>query len=151
MNVREVMTTELVTVQPQTSISEAARLMREADIGDVLIAQDGQPLGILTDRDIAVRVVSEGIDTRQARVGDFMTGSLFTAGPDASVESAADLMGQEQIRRLPIVENGKLVGIVSLGDLAVEAAQEPAAMPEDTVAEALEEISQPSVPRLPIR
>lgn len=144
MKVREIMTTELVTVPPSATVIEAARLMRDADIGDVLI-QDGDKLtGILTDRDITCRAVAEGFDCASTRVGDIMTKELFTGMPDWDVDNASDLMAEEQIRRLPILENGKLVGIVSLGDLAVDA--EP--VEEGVACDALGEISKPSVPRI---
>lgn len=147
MKVSEIMTTEVVAVTPSTSVQEAARLMRDADIGDVLVAEEGRPLGILTDRDIAVRVVARGLNPSQARVGDFMSTNLFTGSPNQDVEEAAGLMGEQQIRRLPIVENGRLVGIVSLGDIAVdmEAAGIEARSP---AGEALEDISKPAEPRL---
>ena len=142
MLVSELMTTELVTVAPSTSVAEAARLMRAADIGDVLITEGGQLVGILTDRDIAVRVVAEGLDPKQAAVGDYMTVDLVTGLPDWDVEDAAKVMAEEQVRRLPIVAEGQLVGIVSLGDIAVQL------MEEEVSAEALEEISKPAMPRI---
>ncbi|MDI7276222.1 MAG: CBS domain-containing protein [Anaerolineae bacterium] len=142
MKVGEIMTTDLVTVSPATDITEAARLMRDADIGDVLVVDQGRLVGILTDRDITVRVIAQGIDPKQAQVGDYMTRDLFTGMPDWDVEDAADLLGEEQIRRLPIVESGRLVGIVSLGDIAVQFTQEEAAC------QALEEISEPAMPRI---
>ena len=148
MKIREIMTNELVTVRPSDSISRAARLMRDADIGDVLVTgEDGRLLGILTDRDITVRAVARELDVSQAPVGDFMSSSLFTATPDADVEDGAHIMAQQQVRRLPIVEGGRLVGIVSLGDIAVdmEAAGIEAKSP---AGEALEDISKPAVPHL---
>ncbi len=144
MKIREIMTTDLVTTSPQTSVAEAARLMRDGDIGDVLIKDADQLVGILTDRDIACRVVADGLDVKQAKVGDFMSRDLFTGMPDWDVNNASDLMAEEQIRRLPILEHGKLVGIVSLGDLAVDA--EPVA--EGVACDALEEISKPAMPRI---
>ena len=142
MKVREIMTTELVTVPPSSSITEAARLMRDANIGDVLAVDQGRLVGILTDRDVCIRVVADGRDTNMAQVGDYMTRELFTGMPDWDVEDAADLMGEEQIRRLPILENGKLVGILSLGDIAVQPEE------EEVAGQALEEISEPSMPRI---
>ena len=142
MKVREIMTTELVTVPPSANIHEAARLMREANIGDVLVVDQDKLVGILTDRDIVVRTVAQGLDGRQAAVGDHMTRELFTGMPDWDVDDVADIMGEEQIRRMPIVENGRLVGIISLGDIAVQA------MEEETTAEALQEISEPAMPRI---
>lgn len=142
MKVREIMTTDLVTTRPSTTVTEAARLMRDANIGNVLIKDADRLVGILTDRDVTIRVVAEGTDCNTAQVGDFMTRELFTAMPDWDVEDAVDIMGEEQIRRLPVVEDGRLVGILALGDIAVEPEEEEAA------AEALEEISEPSMPRI---
>ncbi len=142
MKVREIMTTDLVTVVPASNLAEAARLMRDADIGDVLVVDQNRLVGILTDRDMAIRAIAQGLDPRETRIGDHMTRDPFTGMPDWDVEDAADLMGEEQIRRLPIVENAKLVGIVSLGDIAVEP------MEEEAAAEALEEISEPAMPRI---
>ncbi len=142
MKVREIMTTDLVTVAPSATVSEAARLMRDANIGNVLIKDADRLVGILTDRDVTIRVVAEGLDCNKAQVGDFMTRELFTGMPDWDVEDAVDIMGEEQIRRLPIVENGQLVGILALGDIAVEPEE------QEVAAEALEEISEPSMPRI---
>jgi CBS domain-containing protein len=142
MKVREIMTTELVTVAPSTPVSQAASLMRDANIGNVLVVDADHLVGILTDRDVTIRVVSEGLDTNKALVGNFMTRELFTGMPDWDVEDAIDIMGEEQIRRLPILEDGRLVGILALGDVAVEPEEEQVA------AEALEEISEPSMPRI---
>jgi CBS domain-containing protein len=142
MKVREIMTTELVAVPPSSSITDAARLMRDANIGNVLSMDQDRLVGILTDRDICIRVVADGRDTNASMVGDFMTRELFTGMPDWDVEDAADVMGEEQIRRLPIMEDGRLVGIISLGDIAVQPEE------EDVASETLEEISEPSMPRI---
>lgn len=142
MKIRELMTTDLVTVSPEATVAEAARLMRDADIGDVLVVDDGRLVGILTDRDVTVRVTAQGMDPGRARVGDHMTTDLVTGLPDWDVEDAADILAEEQVRRLPILENGRLVGIVSLGDIAVQL------MEEEVAAEALEEISKPAMPRI---
>jgi len=142
MKVRELMTTELVTVRPLTAVSESARLMRDADIGDVLVTEDDRLVGILTDRDIAVRVVAEGMDCTKALSGDVMSVDLITGMPDWDVDDAADIMAEEQIRRLPIVQDGRLIGIISLGDIATQI------MEEEIACEALEEISKPAMPRI---
>lgn len=147
MRIREIMTTDLVTVPPTANVQQVARLMRDADIGDVLITDGGRLAGIVTDRDIVVRAVADGVNIGQAQVGDFMTRNVFTISPDSAVEDAARLMADEQIRRLPIVENGGLVGIVSLGDIAVD--MEAAGVQSQSPAgEALEDISKPAEPRL---
>jgi CBS domain-containing protein len=119
--VRDVMTTDLVTCSSSAPIRDAAGYMRDHDIGDVLVVDDGAIRGIVTDRDIVVRCVAEGGDTRQAKVGDVCTSNLTTVPADASIQDAARIMRDQALRRLPVVDRGKPVGIVSLGDLAVEA------------------------------
>jgi CBS domain-containing protein len=94
--------------------------MAEADIGDVVVLEDGQVTGIVTDRDIAVRAIAEGRDPESTSVGDVCTTSVETIDPSASVDDALRLMREHDIRRLPVVKNGRPVGILSLGDLAVE-------------------------------
>ena len=98
---------------------DAAGHMRDRDIGDVLVVDDGSVRGIVTDRDIVVRCVAEGGDVRQATVGDVCSAKLTTVASDASIEEAARIMRDKALRRLPVVDRGKPVGIVTLGDLAV--------------------------------
>lgn len=114
--IRDFMTTDLVTVNAQAEIAEAARLMRDADVG-VLPVVDGERVrGVITDRDIVVRGIAEGKSA--ARVGDIMREGLVSLSPDDDEEHAEKLMSDNDVRRLPVLENGKLVGIVSVGDLA---------------------------------
>ena len=96
--------------------------MRDNDTGAVPVVENGRPLGIVTDRDIVVRAVAEGDLNR--RVRDVVTDELVTGTPEMSTNEAAELMGRHQIRRLPVVENDRLVGIVSLGDIAVKTGDE---------------------------
>jgi CBS domain-containing protein len=119
--VRDVMTTNLVTCPPSAPLKDAAGYMRDRDIGDVLVVDDGSICGIVTDRDIVVRCVAEGGDPRSAKVGDVCSADLTTISSDAPIEEAARIMRDNALRRLPVVDRGKPVGIVSLGDLAVEA------------------------------
>ena len=119
--VRDVMTTDLVTCSSSAPLRDAAGYMRDHYIGDVLVVDDGAIRGIVTDRDIVVRCVAEGGDTRQAKVGDVCTSNLTTVPADATIQDAARIMRDQALRRLPVVDRGKPVGIVSLGDLAVEA------------------------------
>jgi CBS domain-containing protein len=119
--VRDVMTTDLVTCPSSAPVTDAAEYMRDRDIGDVLVVDDGSVRGIVTDRDIVVRCVAEGADVRQATVGDVCSAELTTVGSDATIEEAARLMRDKALRRLPVVDRGKPVGIVTLGDLAVQA------------------------------
>ena len=117
--VRDVMTKDPVTCPADTAVTDAARLMRDRDIGAVLVT-DGEALkGIVTDRDIVVRCVAAG-KADQAKLGDACSASMTTVSPDMSAEDAARVMAEQAVRRLPVVDNGRPVGVVSLGDLAVE-------------------------------
>jgi CBS domain-containing protein len=119
MNIRDVMTPNPSCVSPEDSIQNAARIMRDMDTGAVPVVENGRPVGIVTDRDIVVRgVAEEGQLNRPVR--EIVTGSIVCASPDMSTREAADLMSEHQVRRLPVVENERLVGIVSIGDLAVK-------------------------------
>ncbi|MGH2757719.1 MAG: CBS domain-containing protein [Actinomycetota bacterium] len=119
-SIREVMTKDPVTCSASDMIVDAARAMRENDIGDVVVLDDSQQIcGILTDRDITVKVVAVGKDVTTTKIGEFCTRDVSTLTPDDTVGDAVAMMSKRAIRRLPIVENGKPVGIVSLGDLAV--------------------------------
>jgi len=119
-HIRELMTPNPVSMPGTASVHEAARAMRDADIGDVIVIEHHQVCGIITDRDIAVRVVAEAKDAATTTLADICSHSLLTVTPTDSVEHAVRLMRTHAIRRLPVVEEGKAVGIVSLGDLAVE-------------------------------
>ena len=119
MNIREVMTPNPRSVSPSDSIQNAAAIMRDEDAGAVPVVDNGRAVGIVTDRDIVVRVVAEG-GQLNGPVRDIVSRSLVSASPDMSTREAADLMSEYQIRRLPVVENDRLVGIVSIGDLAVK-------------------------------
>jgi len=113
------MTPEPVTVPSTTTLEQAARRMRDAGIGDVIVLDGEQITGILTDRDIVVRAMAEGRDG-QTPVCDVASRDLTTISPDDTLEAAVELMRERSIRRLPVVEAGRAVGIVSLGDLALE-------------------------------
>ena len=114
------MTRDPRTVNADDPIIEAARTMRDSDIGDVIVVEDGEVTGILTDRDIVVRAVAEGRDAESTSVADICTTGIQAIEPDASIDDALRMMRDADIRRLPVVKNGRPVGIVSLGDLAVE-------------------------------
>lgn len=120
-NISEVMTPSPITVSPQQTLRDAAEQMRFADIGDVLVAEGERLVGIVTDRDIVIRAVAEGADPSSVKVADVCTSSPISCAPDTSIEEAANLMREQAIRRLPIVDGDRLVGVVSLGDLAMEA------------------------------
>jgi len=118
-SVRDVMTPNPRTVSADTTLDDAAREMSQDDIGAVLVKENGS-VGILTDRDIVVRAVAEGRDGDSTSVSDICTTGIQAIEPEASVDDALRMMREEDIRRLPVVKNGRPVGIVSLGDLAVE-------------------------------
>ncbi|MFI1358594.1 CBS domain-containing protein [Streptomyces sp. NPDC020898] len=117
--VREVMTPDVVAVRPSASLVEAAQLMRAQDVGDVLVADEGLLVGVLTDRDIMLRAVAEGADPLTVSARAVCTPDPVVIGPDDAVSTAVTLMREYAVRRLPVVEHGAPVGIVSLGDLAV--------------------------------
>jgi CBS domain-containing protein len=118
--VQDVMTPNPVTLSAAVPVSEAARAMRDANIGSVIV-RDGQELyGVLTDRDIVVRGVAEERDLEATRVADICSREITTVGARDSVHEAVTVMRERAVRRLPVVENGHTVGILSLGDLAVE-------------------------------
>ena len=119
--INEVMTANPWTVTDQATIEEAARVMRDADIGDVIVLDpDGEVQGIVTDRDVVVRAVAKGVDTNSEPVGSILEGDIVTIASEDSIEAALDLMRDHKVRRLPVVDDRRLVGIVTLGDLAVD-------------------------------
>ncbi|WP_418955558.1 CBS domain-containing protein [Streptomyces tritici] len=122
--VEEIMTEHPVTVRSLTSLTEAARVMRDADIGDVLVVDDGRLRGIVTDRDIVVRALAEGRDPARTTVHSVCSPDVVTVAPDDTLAHATDVMRERALRRLPVAENGRLRGIVTLGDVAIE--REPA-------------------------
>jgi CBS domain-containing protein len=119
MNIRDVMTPNPRTVALDDSIQNAARIMRDEDTGAVPVVENGRPVGIVTDRDIVIRGVADGNQANRA-VRDVVTNTLVSVTPDMSTREASELMSEHQVRRLPVVENDRLVGIVSIGDLAVK-------------------------------
>ncbi|MDF2841221.1 MAG: putative signal-transduction protein containing cAMP-binding and domain [Clostridia bacterium] len=119
MKIREIMTTDVRTVSATDSISEAANIMKQIDVGAVPVIDNNIVVGIITDRDMVLRSVAEGKNPNE-RVSTIMTKDITTVNPEMDVHKVADIMASKQIRRLPIVENNHLVGIVSIGDMAVE-------------------------------
>ncbi|AOL33948.1 CBS domain-containing protein [Geobacillus thermoleovorans] len=115
--VRDVMSTDVQYCTPLDNLYEAAVKMRDFNVGAIPIVDDGRLVGMITDRDIVVRGMAEKRPGSTA-VTEVMSRDLVTLSPDDSVQKAADMMARHQIRRLPVVENGRLVGIISLGDLA---------------------------------
>jgi CBS domain-containing protein len=117
---RELMTPNPVALPGTVSVHEAARAMRAADIGDVIIIEHHQVCGIVTDRNIVVRTLAEGRDPATTTLADLCSHPLVTVTPTDRIEQAVQLMRSKAIRRLPVVDGGQPVGMVSLGDLAVE-------------------------------
>jgi CBS domain-containing protein len=119
MNIREVMTPNPRCVAPGDPIQNAARIMRDEDTGAVPVVENGRILGMVTDRDIVIRAVAEGAKL-DGPVRGIVSPDVVCATPEMSTRDASKLMAEHQVRRLPVVENDRLVGIVSLGDLAVK-------------------------------
>ena len=117
--VRDVMTEDPRSLGISASVVEAARLMREEDIGSLPITDDEKLVGVITDRDITTRVVAEGSDPNGTSVGDVYSGDLISVEPGQDIEVAVELMARHQVRRLPVVEDGRLVGVVAQADIAL--------------------------------
>jgi CBS domain-containing protein len=117
--VAEHMTAKPVTIDARESVRHAAELMRARDIGDVIVTDSGKVVGLVTDRDLVVRVLATG-DSPEAEVRTACSGDLVTVGPDDDVERAEHLMREKAVRRAPVMKGKELVGIVSIGDLAID-------------------------------
>ena len=137
MKAKDVMTRDPVTLGPLATLGEAATLMRQEDCGSIPIVEDGRLVGIVTDRDIVVRAVAAGKDARNTKVREVMSADPVCISPDTDMDEAAKVMADRQIRRLPVVEDGKLAGILVIGQIA---RRDP---DEQQTGETLKEISQP--------
>ena len=119
MKIRELMTGNVVRINPEESVAVAARTLAHYNIGVLPVCgADGRVCGLVTDRDLVTRCVASGRNPAMTPVREIMTRNVVSVAPDTDAGTAAHLMGREQIRRLPVMENGKLCGMVSLGDLA---------------------------------
>ncbi len=128
MKVSDIMSDRVVTIDEREPVIAAARLLKRMNLGALPVTDRGGKLvGMLTDRDIVLRCVALGGDARTMTAGDVMTRGVVTATPDVKVDDAAKRMGRGQVRRLPVVENGKLVGMLSLADMARKCDMEAAA------------------------
>jgi CBS domain-containing protein len=116
--VRHAMTTPPQTIDPDMNASDAAAIMRSEDIGVLPVVKDGELLGLVTDRDLVVRVLAERTNPAGVKVGDIATRSPITVTPDMRLSEARDLMEQHRVRRLPVMKGRELVGVLSLGDVA---------------------------------
>ncbi|MDX6724476.1 MAG: hypothetical protein QOD73_2880 [Solirubrobacteraceae bacterium] len=119
-SIREVMTADPRTVDAGATLVEAAREMRDGDVGALIVVENGSVAGIVTDRDIVVRAIADGKDPGSTRVSDVATMNPVTLTVDQTVEDAIRTMREQDIRRIPVVQDGRAAGIVSLGDLAIE-------------------------------
>lgn len=140
MKVEEFMTRDPATVRPESTCAEAAALMKREDCGSLPVVKDGKLVGIVTDRDIVVRGIAAGKDAKTLAVSEVMTAAPATVTPATTAEDASRLMSEKQVRRLPVVEHGRLVGMLVIGQLARHEST-------DAVGETLREVSQPSASR----
>src|SRR5262245_23541009 len=139
MQVFEAMTPEVTTIGPDTTLTEAARLMRENGIGPLPVCEGERLVGILTDRDIAIRATAEGLDPKSTPVRRVMTPEVVTCFEGDDIRKAAEIMQRAQVRRLLVVDgNGRLAGIVSLGDIALQTGDDKLS------GQTLERVSEPS-------
>ena len=142
MKVNEIITHDPEVIRPETALIEAAQKMKSMDIGMLPVCDGDRLVGVITDRDIAVRGVAQGYDPKTARVQEVMTPEVIYCFDDEDVKDVAKKMEEKQVRRLPVLNREKrLVGIVSLGDLAVRTGKEKLA------GEVLERVSEPGHPR----
>jgi CBS domain-containing protein len=137
MKVRALMTTEPVTVAPGATLGEVATLMKQQDCGAIPVVEGGRLVGIVTDRDIVIRGVAAGTDPKTQRVSTVMSADPVTVGPDDDVSDAEQVMADRQIRRLPVVEGDRLVGIIVTAQIA-------RAEDKRKVGETIKEISEPT-------
>lgn len=134
-NIREVMTPGPETIQADRPAAEAAKLMKDADAGMIPVLDNGNLLGTVTDRDIAIRLVAEGKDPQSTPVREIASTDVVTIGPDQDLAEALELMAKHQVRRLPVVEDSRLVGVLAQADVAREG-------DEQAVGHTVEEISK---------
>lgn len=138
MKVRDIMTKDPESVTFGTSIGDVASMMRDLDVGIIPVVQDGKLRGVITDRDITIRVTASGLGPYEASVQDFLSPNAVTVSPDDDVDTARRLMSEHQIRRLLVTEDDNLVGILSIGDVATKDSSE-----DTETGQVLQEISEP--------
>lgn len=117
-SISDVMTTQVRTVSPDTSLQEVARIMRDSDLGDVLVTEEGHLVGILTDRDLVVRCVAEDGNPAGHTAGEICSSEVATVPPQSDIRDAVNTMREGAVRRLPVVDGDRVVGVVTMGDLA---------------------------------
>ena len=139
MKVSEIMTKDPETVGPGTLVADVARLMRDLDVGIIPVVNEDQLMGVITDRDITIRVTAAGLAPFEVSVQDFLSPNPVTVSPNDDLDKARQLMADHQIRRLLVTDGNKLVGILSIGDVAIKDKSEDA-----ETGGTLEEISEPT-------
>ena len=136
MQVKEVMTRNVMSVRPDATLQEVAVLMRDADVGSVLVTEGNDLLGVVTDRDVVIRAIAEHRDLRATSAREIMSEAVFCCTEDTPIEDVLEEMAEEQVRRVPVLNGSRhVVGVVSLGDLSQAKAKR--------AGDALREISQP--------
>lgn len=144
MKVRDIALKEMHCAKPDSNLSAIASMMKRHNVGFIPVCDGDRLIGTITDRDIVIGCIAADMDAEACPVREFMTSNPVTVSPDTDLEEAARIMGKEQVRRLPVLEDGKLVGLLSLGDLAA------ALLGKDNVlAETLRRISTPTQTVLP--
>ena len=137
--VSDVMTPGVQTVRLSDSAATAARLMRDNDVGSLpVVGEDGAPVGVITDRDLAVRLVADRRDPNETRVEELYSRELVTVAPEESLDEALQRMAEHKVRRLPVVDDGRLVGMLAQADIALEESAKKAG-------ELLEQVSEPTL------
>jgi CBS domain-containing protein len=142
MLVKQIMTKSVASITPDDTVEKAAKLMKEYDVGSIPVCRGKEIVGIITDRDITVRSTADGFECNIQLVKDVMSSNPVLGNPNMDTNDATRIMSERQIRRLPIAENNNLIGIISLGDLAVEADL------TNETGSALSDISEPCSPKV---
>ena len=142
MKVKDVMTRNVAYINPASTVVEAAQLMQKHNVGSVPVCDENGIIGIVTDRDIIVRNIAHGKDPHQTPVRDVMTSEVTSVDPETEIRDVFGIMSEKKIRRIPVVENNQLVGIVALGDVATSAKQDV------EISSTLADISSPSRPEM---
>lgn len=142
MKVRDIMTKNVAYINPASTVVEAAQLMQKHNVGSIPVCDENGVIGMVTDRDIVVRNIAHGKDPHQTPVRDVMTGEVTSVDPDTEIKDVFGMMSEKKVRRLPVVENNQLVGIVALGDVATCATQDV------EISSTLADISSPSKPEM---
>ena len=125
MDVEEIMVKKVISIRPEATVREAVQLMNDNEIGCLVVGMKGKNMGIVTERDVLKRVVSKSKNPEVIQVSEIMSNPVIVGGPHMSVEDATSLMFKKRIKKLPIMENGHLVGIITLSDIARVAHAEP--------------------------